>query len=45
MIKKYEFIERTLYLIREKLEKRLSDETTLEEMIEKTKQLIKEIFK
>jgi ASC-1-like (ASCH) protein len=44
MIKKYEFIERTLYLIREKLEKRLPDETTLEEMIEKTKKIIKEIY-
>ena len=44
MIKRFEFIERTLYLIREKLSKKLPDEATLEEMIEKAKELIKEIY-
>jgi hypothetical protein len=44
MIKKYDFIERIIYLIREKLEKDLPDKTTLEEMIEKARELIKEIL-
>lgn len=44
MMKKYEFIERTIYLIREKLEKGLMNEATLDEMVEKSKDLIKEIY-
>jgi len=45
MIKRYDFIERTIYLIREKLENNLSEEDTLEEMIIKAKELIQEIYK
>lgn len=45
MVKKYEFIERLVYLIREKLENNLPGENTLEEMLEKAKVLIKEIVK
>jgi len=45
MIKRYDFIERTIYLIREKLENNLPEEDTLEEMIIKAKELIQEIYK
>ena len=45
MEKRYEYIERIMYLIREKLENNLPDEVTLDEMIMKYKELIKEIFK
>ena len=45
MIKRYDFIERTIYLIREKLENNLPEEDTLEEMIRKAKELIQEIYK
>ena len=45
MMKRYEFIERTLFLIRTKLENNLPDEADLDEMIEKTQELIKNIFK
>jgi hypothetical protein len=45
MIKKYDFIEKTIYIIKKKLEKNLPQEAILEEMIDKTKELIKEIFK
>jgi len=44
MIKRYEFIERTLYLIRKQLEDNLPEETTLDEMIEKTKSLLHKIY-
>ena len=44
MIKRYEFVERTIHLLREKLENNLPIESTLDEMIEKSKELIKEIF-
>ena len=44
MIKRYEFIERTLYLIRTKLENKLPSEGTLEEMIDKAKKLIESIY-
>ena len=44
MMKRYEFIERTLYLIRKKLEENLPAETTLDEMINKAKELINEIY-
>jgi hypothetical protein len=39
MIKRYEFIERTIYLIRQKLEENLPDEATLEEMTNKLEEL------
>jgi hypothetical protein len=45
MIKRHEFIERTLYLIRKKLNEKLPKESSLNEMIDKTKQIIKEIYK
>ena len=45
MIKRYDFVDRLIYLIKEKLENNLPDEATLEEMIQKTKELIKEIYK
>jgi hypothetical protein len=45
MVKRYEFTEKTIYLIRKKLEENLPDEATLEEMIEKTRELIKDIIK
>ena len=44
MVKKYEFIDRILYLIRKRLEKNLPDETSLSEMIEKAKIEIKKIY-
>ena len=44
MVKRYEFIERINYLIREKLSKNLPEESTLDEMVNKAKQLIREIF-
>lgn len=43
MIQKYEFIERILYLIRKKLSD-LPNEDTLENMMIKTQEKIKEIF-
>lgn len=45
MVRRYDFVDRTIAIIREKLEKNLPQEATLEEMIGKTKELIKEIFK
>jgi len=45
MVKRYDFVDRVIYLIREKLENNLPDEVTLDEMIVKYKELIKEIFK
>ena len=44
MMKRYEFIERTLNLIRQKLGENLPDEATLEEMTDKSKELIDEIY-
>jgi hypothetical protein len=44
MEKRYEFIERILFLIRKNLEN-LPEEATLEEMINKTRELIKDILK
>ena len=43
MVRRFEFIERTMYLIRKELEK-LPKEDTLNEMIEKYKELIKKIY-
>jgi hypothetical protein len=43
MIKKYDFIDKTIHLIREKLEDSFPTEDTLEVMLEKTKELLKEI--
>lgn len=43
MVKRYEFIERILFLIRKKLDD-LPSEATLDEMIEKYKELIKKIY-
>jgi hypothetical protein len=44
MIKKYEFVDRLIYLIRDALEKNLPQEATLDEMHEEAKELIKKIF-
>jgi hypothetical protein len=44
MVKRYEFIIRMLYLIGKELEK-LPDEDTLDEMMDKAKELTKDIFK
>lgn len=45
MMKRYDFVDRTVAIIREKLEKNLPQEATLEELIEKAKELINEIYK
>jgi len=45
MEKKDNFIDRTIYLIRKKLELNLSNDGTLEEMINKARELIEEIYK
>lgn len=45
MIKRYDFIERTLYLMRELLEKYLPKEAPLDEMIEKRDNLLKKLIK
>jgi hypothetical protein len=45
MIKKVDFLERTIYLIREVLEKYLPKEGTLDEMVEIRNKLIKKILK
>ncbi len=44
-MKRYEFLEQTLHLIRVELSESLPDEATLEEMINKSKELIKNIYK
>jgi len=44
MIKRYEFVERTIYLIREILENKLKKEDTLEEMILKRDELLKQFM-
>lgn len=44
MVKKYDFIDRVLFLIRKKLEEDLPKEATLDEMIQKYEKLIKEIL-
>jgi hypothetical protein len=45
MIEKYEFIQRTLYLIGEKLKERLPDKATLDEMVAEAKDAIEGIYK
>lgn len=42
-IKRYEFIEKVLYLIRKKLEQKLPLEATLKKMIDKYREIIKNI--
>jgi hypothetical protein len=44
MVKRYEFIERTLYLVRKILSENLPDEATLEEMTNKLEELITKIY-
>ena len=44
MMKRYDFIDRTIYLIRKELEQKLPNETTLDEFIDKAKELIKKIL-
>jgi len=44
MIKRNDFVERSIYLLREKLEENLPLEATLDEMVEIARELIKEIF-
>jgi hypothetical protein len=43
-MKRYEFIEKTLCIIRKELSKKLPYETTEDKMIEKTKIIIKNIY-
>jgi len=45
MERKYEFIDRTLFLIREVLEQHLPKEDTLDSMCEKRDILIKKVLK
>lgn len=45
MIKKYEFIEKTLFIIRKELEENLPDWVTLEEMIDKRNKILKNLIK
>jgi len=45
MEKRYEFIERTLYLIRQLLENFLPEEGTLDEMVEKRDRLLHKFMK
>jgi len=45
MIKKHDFVDRTVYLIRTELEKHLPKEGTLDEMIDLRDKLIKKILK
>jgi hypothetical protein len=43
-MKRYDFIQRTLYLIGEKLKDRLPKEATLEEMVAEAKDAIEGIY-
>jgi hypothetical protein len=45
MIKSYDFIDRTIYLIRKLLEENLPREATLDEMIEKRDKLLQKFIK
>jgi len=45
MVKKYEFIERTLFIIRKRLEENLPDFVTLEEMTDKRNKILKNLIK
>lgn len=45
MIKKYEFIEKTLFIIRKELEENLPDFVTLEEMTDKRNKILKNLIK
>ncbi len=44
MIKRHEFIERTLFLIRKELSQQLPNEAILDDMIDKTKKIINKIL-
>jgi hypothetical protein len=45
MVARYEFIERTLHLIRKLLETYLPEKATLEEMVEKRNKLLQKFMK
>ena len=45
MIKKYEFIDRTLFLIRKLLADNLSEEATLDEMVSRRNKVLKTFIK
>ena len=45
MEKKYEFIDRTLYLLRKEMEEKLPNETTLDEMIQKLNRILEKFMK
>jgi hypothetical protein len=45
MMRKYEFVDKTIHIVRERLEKGLPEEDTLEEMILKAKELLKDILR
>ena len=44
MMKRYDFVDRTIYLIRKELEQNLPDEDTLDEMIKKAKEIIYKLY-
>jgi len=44
MVKRYEFIEKTLYLIRKLLEENLPKEDTLDKMLEKRNKLLQKFL-
>lgn len=44
MVKRFDFIERTLFLIRKELSEKLPDEEILDDMILKAKEILKEIY-
>jgi hypothetical protein len=45
MMKRYDFVDRTIVLIRELLEEHLPKEATLDEMIEKRNKLLQKFMK
>ncbi len=44
MSKRYEFIEKTISLLRKAMEKNLPKENILSEMIDKLKEILKELY-
>jgi hypothetical protein len=44
MIKRFEFVDKTIAIIREKLENNLPSEATLEDMVAKRDKLLKQVM-
>ena len=44
MIKRYDFVDKVIYLIRKELEKKLPIEAPIDEMVDKYKELMKNIL-